>query len=104
MEKSLVSFRRLRRQMARGQVVHEVRGDFDRVHHTALRVAGMRVEAVKHERHRIGREAFALDLAQASAVKRVGAAASEPRYIEMRGAAPDLFVRREGNADGAVWD
>ena len=35
---------------------------------------------------------------------RVGAARAEPRHVEMLRAAADLFVRREGDADGAVRD
>ena len=85
-----------------GQAVDEVGGDLDRVDHPSLRVARMRVEAVEGDRHRVGREALDLDLAPAAAVHRVGAARAEACDVEVLRAAPDLFVRRERDADRAV--
>ena len=82
----------------------KARRDLDRVHHPALRVAGMRVEAVERHRHRVGGEALDLDLAAAAAVHRVGAARAEPRDVEVVGAAADLLVGREREPDRAVRD
>ena len=95
MHEALVAVGRLRRQRVVRQAVDEVGGDLDRVDHPALRVAGMRVEAVKGHRHRVGGEALDLDLAAAAAVHRVGAARAEPRDVEVLGAAADLLVGRE---------
>ena len=69
-----------------------------------LRVARMRVEAVKGDGDGVGREALGLDLAAAAAVHRVGAARAEPRDVEILRAASDLLVRRERDADRAVRD
>ena len=58
----------------------------------------------KVTRHRVGREALELELAARAAVQRVGAARAEPRDVEVFGAAADLFVGREADADRAVRD
>ena len=84
------------------QACDELCGELDRVDHAALRVAGMRVEPLERDRHRIGREALPFELARAAAVERVGTEGAEPADVEMVRAAADLFVGRERHADGAV--
>ena len=82
--------------------MHEVGGDPDRVRHASFRVTGVRVEAVKRGRQRVGRKALRLDLAAATAVHRVRAPGAELRDVEILRAAPDLFIGREGDAHTAV--
>ena len=101
---AVVPFGRLRRQSIGGQAIDEAGRRLDRVHHPSLRVAGMRVETRKRHPHRVGREALELQLAAVAAVERVRADGAEARDVEEVGAAADLLVRREADADRAVRD
>ena len=65
----------------------ERRRQLDGVHHPALRVARMRVEAVEGDGHGVGGEALDLELAARAAVHRVGAVGAEPRHVEVLRAA-----------------
>ncbi len=53
----------------------------------------MGVEPVKGDGHRVGGKALDFDFAAAAAVHGVRAGRSEPRHVEMPGAAADLLVR-----------
>ena len=54
MKESVVSVGRLGREVAGGEMMDEVCRDFDRVHHAALRVARMSVEAAEGDGDRVG--------------------------------------------------
>ena len=62
-------------------------GDLDRVDHPPLGEAGVRVEALEGDGHRVGREGLHLDLAQRLAVHRVGAEGAELLHVEVLRAA-----------------
>ena len=80
----------------------EVGGELDRVHELPLRRAGMRRAAADRDVDLGGVERLRLDLAELGAVERVGVLRPEPLEVEVLGAACDLLVDGEADADRRV--
>ena len=98
---ALISFGVLRPLGSRQQRV-ELHSDQNSVQHQVLGVTGVDTPAGDLYFGRGGVEALVLDLAELAPVDGVGLARAEKLRVEVVGAAADLFVRREGDADGPV--
>ena len=89
---------------SRGSAAIEVSGELHRVHELPLRGARVRRTAPDRDRHLGGVEGLRLDLAQLGAVECVGELGSVALDLEMVGAAGDLLVDREADANRSVLE
>ena len=90
------------RDFFRRQQGVELKCDERRIFHLILCGAGMNRNAVNGDMRARRIEILVFQLAERTAVHRVGVIRAEARDIEMVGAAPDLLVRRECDPDFAV--
>ncbi len=77
-------------------------GDPEGVDQLVLGVAGVDVVALDEDDGGVGAEGLVLDLAEVRAVEGVGVVGAEGLDVEVLGAAADLLVGGEGDADRAV--
>ena len=102
MDEPLTAVGCLGRQAIGRKCIDKCGGHLDGVDHAPLRVARVRIEAGKCQRHRVGGKAFPLEVAAAAAVHGVGALRAERRDVEVLRAASHLFIGRECHADDTV--
>ena len=102
MDEALALLGRLRRERVAWERGDEVGGELDRVDELPLRGAGVRRAAADRDVDLRRVERLGLDLAGRGAVERVGELGAEALEVEVVGAAGDLLVDREADANRRV--
>src|SRR6202007_388984 len=104
MQKSLLAFGGLRGAGIFGQAIDDGGGDLDRVLHFAPGNTGVGAYALDGDGSGVRRKRLVLDIPRGFTVDRIGKVGAEFFQVGLVDATADLFVGREQDFDGAVFD
>ena len=104
MQKSVAAIDHLGRLCGQRQAVQHLGRQMQRIHQLALGIAGMGRNPSDLHHRAISRKALELDLAHLATIQRIGEIGAQIGGQARIDAAPHLFIRGKGNANGPMRD